>query len=64
LAKRLLIAGALLTIAASLTIEVSLLLFFTDLPRAGLRATITTGIAGVALGTLLMWLARRWSRTG
>jgi hypothetical protein len=57
----LLVAGAILTLAGSLTIEISALLLLTPIPADSLAAGVLVGIGIAGMGVLLLWLGRRLS---
>jgi hypothetical protein len=55
----LLLAGVIVTVASSTLIEVCLVLFFTPVSAAPLRALVLVGIGGVVIGSGIMCLASR-----
>jgi hypothetical protein len=57
----LLVAGAILTLAGSLTIEITALLLLTPIPANSLAASVLVGIGIAGMGVLLLWLGRRLS---
>jgi len=55
----LLLAGAVLTVASSGVIEVCLVLLLTPVSTAALHVPVLLGIAGVVIGSLMMWMCSR-----
>lgn len=57
--RTLLVLGAVLTIAGSMTIEISVLMLLTPIPTDALATSVVVGIVVAGMGILFLWLGRQ-----